>query len=172
MFNVLPESLKQHIHSEYNLRRLIVIASAILFLQVSFLIMLLPSWIEATRMERGLTRQVEIAAEVSESESVMDVMTKTNRTLTLVEELRFVSMTAFINSVLDKSNRVHIDGISYSASDQAGAITISGMTDTREALVSYAKNLEASGRFASVNLPISNLAKDTNIPFTIRIVIR
>ena len=49
---------------------------------------------------------------------------------------------------------------------------ISGISNNRTALVNFAAALEAKPDFTSVNLPVNNLAKDTNIPFTISIALK
>jgi len=44
MFNLLPQNLKQKIKSEYALRRMVVILSFVIFLQVSSIVFTLPLW--------------------------------------------------------------------------------------------------------------------------------
>src|SRR3990167_4100680 len=44
MFNLLPQNLKQKIKSEYALRRMVVIFSFVIFLQVSSIVFTLPLW--------------------------------------------------------------------------------------------------------------------------------
>jgi hypothetical protein len=50
-----------------------------------------------------------------------------------------------------------------------GPITVQGTASTRSALTSFVESLKNSDDFKSADLPLSNLAKDRDIPFSITI---
>jgi hypothetical protein len=50
-------------------------------------------------------------------------------------------------------------------------ILISGVAAERDSLVSYLALLKVPGLFSDVDMPVSNLAKDVNLPFSINIFI-
>lgn len=54
---------------------------------------------------------------------------------------------------------------------QLPEIQISGVAADRESLVQFSRDLEATSDFSSAEIPLSNLAKDSNIPFTINIIL-
>lgn len=53
-----------------------------------------------------------------------------------------------------------------------GDIVISGVAADRESLVDFSSSLEDIEDFVSAEIPLSNLAKDRNIPFTINVVLK
>jgi hypothetical protein len=50
-----------------------------------------------------------------------------------------------------------------------GGIKVSGVAANREALVTFSKNLQSEPKYANAGLPVSSLAKNKDIPFTISI---
>lgn len=50
-------------------------------------------------------------------------------------------------------------------------IAVSGVATNRDALVSFANSLKSSGSFSSVEVPVSSLTKDKDLPFSINIFI-
>lgn len=54
---------------------------------------------------------------------------------------------------------------------KAGVLAISGTSATRDALVLFEEALEKESRITDVQLPISNLANNTNLSFTITVTV-
>jgi hypothetical protein len=52
-------------------------------------------------------------------------------------------------------------------SPNTAVVHISGLSPTRDSLITFKKNLESDPRFTKVDLPVSDLAKSKNIRFTI-----
>jgi hypothetical protein len=48
-------------------------------------------------------------------------------------------------------------------------LSIGGVATTRDALLSFKKKLEADEKFEEIVLPVSSLAKDTDIDFSLQI---
>jgi len=97
-----------------------------------------------------------------------------NSQLSIMDKaLSYPEIIPYLDAVLSKrSKTINISGISYAVSDSKNAVlTIDGTSGTREALVSFVKNLQALGMFKTVDLPISNLAKDKDLTFSIKITI-
>lgn len=177
MFNVLPDSLKKLIRQEYYFRLAIIVALAFIALQVIGLFLLLPSWVLSTYKEQEALSDV---AAVHESpmenhlQSVSDTITQTNRTLAVMNTLLYPEAAPLFQDILSRQPAgVHLTGFSYTlADDGTASIVASGNALTRNILVSFEKSLEKSSLFASVNLPVSNLAKDTDIPFSITLSVK
>lgn len=77
-----------------------------------------------------------------------------------------------IISQIDKIAGEEIDISSYNMGREEGvlsSVTINGQAGTRQSLASFKDRLEFDERFVSAALPISNLAKDVDIPFNITI---
>jgi Tfp pilus assembly protein PilN len=66
-----------------------------------------------------------------------------------------------------RPENVRVSSVSYDRS--ANLLTVEGIADTRDALVDYAHSLEDTEVFERVPLSLSNLAKKTNLSFTLPI---
>jgi Tfp pilus assembly protein PilN len=101
-------------------------------------------------------------------------------TSTAREELRAAARTLFVyRTALDEleisdvlkdaltvmPEDVRVTGVAYARS--GSTLTIAGLAGNRTALVTFSRSLESHERFSSVQLPISDLAKNTDLPFRI-----
>lgn len=177
MFNLLPIQIKQEVKSEYSLRRLTIILVFILGLQASFLIFLFPTWLISLYNEKEVVLQSEQASQVVSEGGVVqdgDIIKTLNTKLTVLNKvLEYPKIQTYLDVILSKKTRsISITQVSYALKDATSAnMSVSGVSLSRESLVSFVKSLEETKAFKSVDLPISNLAKDKNIDFTINLVI-
>ena len=175
MFNVLPDNLKAKIKTLYRGRLLVVIFIFIFFIQLAFLIFLLPSWVISEAKENEIILQTEeinnLAPELS---SFSSLISSTNVKLGILNSaLQYPVLIPLINTVVSSKTRaVLLNQFTYSLTGTSTAtLAIRGISNTREALVSFAKNLQNTKKFKTVDLPISNLAKDKDLDFSINLVI-
>ncbi len=175
MFNLLPENLRNKIKKEYRFRLAIVVLSFVILSQISFLVFLFPSWLISFYKEKDYLVKSD---EISKTISALDVASTTsfikvlNQKLSNINEaMEYPAMMPVFDSILSvKSSAIRLSGIYYTSTDSNSAVvTISGMSDKRDSLVSFTDSLRKIDSFASVDLPISNLAKDKNIDFTVSI---
>lgn len=175
MFNLLPENLKKAIVHEYKLRLVIVAMSFVVLVQVSFLVFLFPSWLSSYYKGEDFTIKSD---EMSTSLSNHDVNSTTsyiktlNSTLTLINDtLEYPKIIPILESLLkERTSNIRLSGISYVVNSvTSGVLTLNGVGDSRETLVSFSKRLAQIEGFKKVDLPLSNLAKDKNIEFSINI---
>ncbi len=177
MFNVLPENIKQKIKSEYKLRRATVVFSLILALEISSLVLLFPSWLVSFYKEKdALAEQSAIISSslAMSTQGVASKITETNTTLYTIDGLlSYPRLYPIVSTVISKKNSgIHLTQFSFTpTSATAASITLSGIASDRQTLVSFGKSLSDSGYFDTVDLPVSNLAADTNIDFSINLAI-
>jgi ABC-type phosphate transport system substrate-binding protein len=173
MFNVLPPNLKEKIKAEYRIRYITLVLLLVLCLQVSFLVFLLPSWITSVYKERDATVQLENIRQsplAKGASPIASIITDTNKKLVLINSiLQYPEVTPIVQSILaNKTSPVRLNEFLYtSKTASTSAFLIGGVSSTREGLVSFVKNLEKSGEFKTVYLPVSQLAKDKNLDFSI-----
>lgn len=175
MFNLLPESLKQQIKSEYNYRKVSLILIFIIAIQVSFLIFLFPSWIISRIREESLSAEIKKVNEVnlsSDANKIKDKIKIINNEVNLLNTtLGDQKISYFIDYVLSKKTpQIRLHSFVYS-SGKTITLTISGLSETRDSLVTFVENLRSDDKFKSVDLPVSNLAKNKNIDFSVNILI-
>ncbi len=175
MFNLIPENLRKNIVSEYRLRLVVVSIVFLILIQISFLIFLFPSWLVSYYKEKDFSVQSD---EINKSLSALDIASTTNFIKSLNTKLGIINDTQeyprfvpIVDEVLSKKTAsIRISGIYFSDNSATTAVlTLEGIGDTRESLVSFADSLKTIPHFKKVDLPISNLAKDKNIDFTISI---
>lgn len=175
MFNLLPDNLKKKIKTEYSLRRLIVVIFSVVFVQVVCLVFLFPSWLISSYKEDDIISQTE---EMSKSEllssassTASDIISINSKLNAIDSSLSYLTIIPYINGIIsNKTGDIHISDFTYTSnSSTTGTITLNGVSLTRESLVGFVKSLEGSDLFKSVDLPISNFAKDRNINFSINI---
>ncbi|MEK7669499.1 MAG: PilN domain-containing protein [Patescibacteria group bacterium] len=178
--NLLPNTGKEALKKGLRLRLLVVASS---LLTVSFLIgtvMLLPSYF----LTLGNFSKTEI---VSSSSKVEDE-NLTKEILNLPSEidfkLKFLQSNAanlpvgdifskITNSIPEK---VILNSISFSRGkdykEKKGILVlVSGVAVDRNSLVSFSILLKNSEQFSSVDIPVSSLTKDKNLPFSVNIFI-
>lgn len=173
MFNVLPENLKADIKSQYRTRFAVTVLMFIIFLQVVFLISLFPSWFLSMNKENdALTKANSLnAGSLSQSSApASSVAVGVNEKLRILNTVvLYPQLVPLITAVLvNKPSDIHLNSFTYTSKDATDAtLTVAGVSSTRETLVSFVKSLQNSGAFKTAVLPVSDLAKDTNIEFSI-----
>jgi hypothetical protein len=176
MFNLLPRELKDAIIKEYKLRRLTLLLVFAICVEASFLIFLFPTWLVSSYREREVTaRADEMRSEFDPTASPQTGAVKAiNAKLNIIDSaLEYPKLLPFVDLVISKkTSAISIDEFTYDSTASSTAhMSVQGVSETREALVAFQKRLADSNAFASVDLPISNLAKDKNIEFTIELAI-
>ena len=175
MFNLLPENLRKEIVKEYRFRLSIIIILFVIIIQLSFLVFLFPSWLTSFYKEKDFSARGD---EADRSLLSLDISSTTayikslNSTLSVIDNsLDYPEFVPIINEVLSKKTTgIRLSSINYSAdSKTAGTLNITGMSDKRDTLVSFVDKLKDVSYLKKVDLPISNLAKDKNIDFSINI---
>lgn len=175
MFNVLPDILKDDIRAEYKLRLIIVAFSLIIFLQIFFLISTIPVWSISYYKEKDLNNQIKVENESVSSQNasaISQIINSTNQKIEVIENvMQYPEVVPIYNSIISQKIRgVSINNFQYmSIASSSANITISGVSNTREDLVSFVKKLEGLQLFSGVDSPVSNLAKQKNIDFVINL---
>lgn len=162
-----------------------LLALFLVVLSVSFLILLvaiLPSYFLSSAKESI----VEAKIEKQNSEPVplpdqqtLSVIKDLDKKLGLIAQARadtFVVSQKVINTIiLKKMPSIKITDISYENNTKDNAlnakkITIQGLAPSREVLLLFRKALEDNSLFKSVDLPISNFVKGSNIQFYLNLI--
>lgn len=171
MFNLLPDSLKEVIRTDYKTRLIVVFLVMVIFIQLSALIFIVPSWVLSSYKEKEIILDAEAinqSVASKNTEVIVSLIRSTNEKLRILDTaLTYQKLYPIINTIiLSKDSSIGITDLFYTRIDEKSAdITLRGVSSTREALVAFVKDLEKSTIFKSVDLPVSNLAKDKNIDF-------
>ena len=171
MLNLVTPEYHVILQREYRART----AAVALFLLAGVMVIgigfLFPSYI-LSRTAR-LTAQKEIAvveSGLSNAEtSPQAVIEQANKKLVLLSGDTSSSMTELLALVISyKPSGLLLTSFFYTAeSTDKGSLQISGVAQSRDDLVVLRRSLERQSRFTNVALPVSNLAKNQDIPFTV-----
>ena len=149
----------------------------ILFIQISFLVFIFPSWLSSYYKEKEINLELDSVSQSTLSKntgSIAGIISGTNVKLNILNTaLEYPELTHFVNSIIaNKTSSIHLNQFIYTAvSSTTATINLGGISNTRQSLVSFVKSLQGLKIFKIVDLPVSNLAKDKNIDFSINLTI-
>lgn len=135
-------------------------------------VLIVPSYILASRAADAGERYL---AALQETVGVRERAGVSDETRALAERLRILdtytneaSFAPMFESLFgDLEPSIHVSQVAFSKGPDALQVSIAGAADTRAALIAFAKRLEDSGSFEGVSVPVSQLAADENLPFSI-----
>lgn len=176
--NLLPKTEKENLKKGFKYRFIIFTA---FLLAASFFVgsfVLLPSYFLATR---HLSEDFAKNLETEDKDLVSDFLAlpeEINTKLNFYQSnLKDFSASTYILKIVDiLPEKVLVNSIYFSKSQNykgkiGTVILISGLANDRESLVLFSKLLEESKMFSTVEVPVSNLTKEKNLPFSVNIFI-
>jgi len=175
MFKLLTEKGRQKMIHEYVMRRTAVILLAIIFVLTVGIIGLLPSYM-LSNVRNDETREwvniINRSVGLEENEGELQAwLLETNRRLrTLSPKLDVDRPTDFIGQILEQRiDNISIENFSWTKTGDKATFLIAGVASDRQALVTFENKLSSSGYFSNVTLPLSDLAKDKDVDFQIKL---
>ena len=175
MANLIPPAAKQDILTEYWVRIasvwFILLGAAALTLAVLHV----PVYVLIQNQLQTYSSLYDNAAEESTSfEKAEAEIVRANDTVTLLATARNVRpLVPYVSEIEALAgSAIEINSLTMSRTGTVlESIQVSGVAASREALVSFSQAVEAADNFTSAEIPLSNLAKDSNIPFTINVLL-
>ena len=172
MINLLPDTEKQSIRKEYQLRVIVVILSSILIIVLSTFALLIPSYI--LTLYKGAIAQDIITKTPTPSaeEDFTERLTTVKRVAHVLspEQPNLLPTEAITIISEHRLNTIIITSITYTKTEtDPVTIHIKGIAENRKSLVDYTAALRSEAHIAAVNLPVSSFAADSDIGFEIDI---
>ncbi len=173
MVNLLPEVAKQQIVTEYHVR---VLSVWLALLTAAFIVLTALLAPVGLLVELQLRAYGETFARVSadnttyaEAEAAVVAANTLARELDRVDTFATLwDVVLLVNTLA--SEAITIESVSLARTDGVvESMTVTGVADTRATLAEFRDAIEANERFVSADLPLSNLAKDRDITFSIEI---
>ena len=173
-YTFLPHDEKKEIRRDYRVRALIVLLFFISTAVIVGIGALFPAYIHAS-LEEGLylrqasaLKQTDEAAALSVAEK--DLSESSSLMSALAGSVTPDPFSSAIADVVSARGNMELSSFSLTRSSSGLSITIEGLAPTREALLSFKSRLEALSPGISVDLPVSELARESNIQFSIQII--
>lgn len=175
MINLLPLEEKKKIHRDYVLRLFTVVLNIISASALIGIVTLFPSYFISDLEKRAAVDQAELVRETNDDgeENVALVLKEAQQKLEILSpEYEKVSIrTIFDTTISYKPSTVALTGLIYQKDDKGNIkIIINGVADRRDDLLMFSQDLKKDALFDDVELPVSNLAKDRNIKFTLTVI--
>ena len=172
MVNLLPQKSIGRLRRNYYVRFATVL---IILLVAAFAIgsvLLVPSYVVS---ERAADASERYLLAVEETIGVRERAGVTEDVRALTERLRILedytdepsAKPFFEDALADLSSDIVITGIGFAKGSDALGVSIIGRADTRTALLAFVEKLQESGAFEGVTIPVTQLAQDSDIPFSI-----
>lgn len=174
MINLIPPSAQSQVKKEYWIR---VISVWLLLIGTAFFIVAIlnaPVYVLIRSQLQSFLQEYNQANDESESFATSEAtINKANEINTVLASSQSVTSFSTIIEELEKLTgpAVRITNFSLSRQEDAIAtIVINGSADSRLSLSEFKDAIEESPLFETATLPLSNFAKDRDVPFSIDIV--
>lgn len=174
MINLIPAHARKQVKIEYWVRVVSVWLLLLTFAVVITAALMVPSLalirsqlLASGGMYQSVSERNDVYTHL-ETE-VSSANTIAQKLVSLDNETLFSNLIAELQGLMGV--HVQIQSISFARTEgKIESITISGDASSRAALVQFRDSIESHRFFDSAELPLSNLAKDKDVPFSITIV--
>jgi hypothetical protein len=170
MANILPTKAKQKLTHERRMRVAVSYVFALILVTLLSGILLIPIFLVASGKQDAIHNDITTLKELSalkrsSGSSVIMVNKQLERLSALDDEGKATVLFEKITAA--QTSAIRLNGFFYSINRDDGAtrLTTKGVADTRADLISFTENLRTV--FSVVDLPVSNLAENTDVFFTI-----
>jgi Fimbrial assembly protein (PilN) len=173
MFLLILQEQKIKLLRQYRLRLLFVVISFLVILIAYGVFTLIPAYIYIHGEEESILKSYEGLKKSITDKSDGDLEKSLQNIKENIEALKGedANILLTVKLIVDsRPSNVRLTKLSYSYNPEDISIfEVVGVADDRASLIKFSKNLQANPIFTKVELPISNLAKDSSIDFNITI---
>ncbi|HMO77890.1 MAG TPA: hypothetical protein PKA42_00100 [Candidatus Paceibacterota bacterium] len=175
MINLIPTTVRNAVIKEYWLRVLSVFLFIISVVAVVITLLFLPVYVlVSTQVEVYAESAKQAAERVADFDVSAKNLTDANQLAQKILEQKQVKNFSTIIKLVEslQTTGITINAIDLSRAGQSlGSVRVDGLAKTRNDLASFRDNLIQHESIADVILPISNLAKESDIEFTLAVVL-
>lgn len=173
MTNLIPPDAKRAVVIEYWIRVITVWFVLIGFALIAIAVLKIPTYVLVESQLRAFSGEYEKAINDSEQfEKAQEAITEANEIAELLTNSTDTVDLSSLITILDElsGTEVVINNFKFTKTDgEISAISVKGMAATRQSLATFSEDIEQQPLFSEAELPISNLAKDRDIGFSIDI---
>lgn len=177
MINLISQRQKKIIFQEYLIRLISVLLFILSLLSFLTLAYILPYYFTVLRNDLVVSEQLQSIIKVENKENQGDninlIVNQTNDQIRSINSLALNENTfsLLISKIMaNKSNEIKLNHFAFQVTDLDSAKLIaSGVAKNRQSLVEFVDDLKKEDGIVSVDSPISDFAKESNITFTVNI---
>lgn len=172
---LLPKEEKDVLRHEYRIRAFIVFCFAISVAVILGIGALFPSFVKSAYSRRSAEAQVEALKKNNNIDGIETIQEKIKlyqTFLTILDDTNENNSSSFVDKLVSVRGSVRINSISLSyVSTTTIDMSIGGIAPNRESLLSFKSRLADTFSGSTIDLPLSDLAKSTDITFGMKIQI-
>lgn len=182
MTNLLPETAKKQVHTEYLFRLGVVTLSLSIFSFIAGAVFLLPSLFLAEIKERealGQAAVVEKAGLLREGTDLFGAIESVNKKIAVfsgIPENEQKVYELFRGILAARAEGFSITGLLYQKTiaekKSVRKIIVQGESLRRDGLLAFADALKKKGLFSSINVPTASLIRSADLPFSITLILK
>ena len=178
MINLIPNQEKKKMVKSFYYR-FVVLCLVMLCLCVALgILLLLPAYLFSSSKNNVANQKLDHQKNAEMpllDQETSDLIKNTKIKLDVIdkaESKKFVFSDILVKNIISKKNsNIKITQITYDNTANGGKkISIGGVASSRDILLSFRRSLEADATFKSVDLPISNFVKDSDIQFYLSLI--
>lgn len=173
MYKLLPEKAREKVRGEYLLRRSVIMVTALILVLVVAIVGLSPSFVISKALQKEVAERTESLTQEPEPDAVAweTWLSSINLKLKLLApKLDKDRPSALLAQVISERGRgVRINSFRWINGDGKSEVSIRGVAADRQALLAFESRLNSTEKFSAVTLPVSNLAKDRDISFELKL---
>ena len=172
MLNLIPQKHNDLVRGEYVKRFFTMFLFLFGFILLSLCVFIFPSYtsIKSNQniLENNLT-SLRNSSISQDKDKVLAVVDDLKRKTSLISMVEGEKPSDYFDKVLSmKTNGISFTNISYNKRpDKVKEISVQGVADSRLDLISFSKKTKQTSWVVGTDIPVSNLASDKNIPFSI-----
>jgi Tfp pilus assembly protein PilN len=171
-FNLLPEDRKKTLRREYRVKLAVLSLAMSSITGIIVLIFLLPSFLSISFRHSEVSLELKNlkrdTPELLVIEDLKSELKQINSKLMVLESKNIILPSEVIEKIIgNQSAGISPNLFLFDLRGEQAGLKISGVATNRETLTDFVKNLRQEENFTEVNLPVSDLAEDKDINFSI-----
>ncbi len=177
--NLLPNEEKEILKKGFKIRVFVLLNIFLTIFFIAASIFLIPPYFlanEQLAVISSLNTSIKPEDENSISKTLLIPTEIQNKINFFETNLKNKKASDAISEVVSlKNSGIKINSMFFNKIPQGGeaevTMIVSGIAEKRDSLISFQSALRDSGKFRSVDVPVSSLAKDRDLPFSINLII-
>lgn len=170
MFKLLTDNARLKATKEYSTRRLIVGLGGVFLILLVGVIALFPSYIISNSRLYEATSRLNTFKNTSSTQDAHNLvvwLSEINQKINYLAPVdnEVLPYELFLNVINIKPSGISLKSLTMKKDTKTITIDVTGVAKSRQDLYNFENNLNNSGKFTQIVLPISSFAQDSNIDF-------
>jgi Tfp pilus assembly protein PilN len=175
MINLIPTEGQKKLQREYQARVVVTFSMLFGFVFLFLGVALVPTYVLVGAQMSSL--QSEASQGGTKNDAFLKIETETKDIEKIIAQIEKATSTLSITPLITEVTSLASDGVRIRAltiAEEKGVvqkIQVQGTADTRQSLVAFRDGLEASEWFKKAEVPLADLARDSDLPFSISVML-